>query len=194
VSLADASLSVANFVHTGEFRPHSRFTSTSADLVHIHVPAEHHAALRWHADAMSTATRAQLRLGTSGWTYASWKGTVYPAGVADRVRLEYYAANLFDTVELNAGYYRWPALTSFESWHRRLPHGFRMTVKAPKGLTHVGHLTALDEWLPHITPALDALGDRLGLFLVQLPPALQRDDALLDAFLTAMPSRFDIAV
>jgi len=137
VSLADASLSVANFVHTGEFRPHSRFTSTSADLVHIHVPAEHHAALRWHADAMSTATRAQLRLGTSGWTYASWKGTVYPAGVADRVRLEYYAANLFDTVELNAGYYRWPALTSFESWHRRLPDGFRITVKAPKGLTHV---------------------------------------------------------
>ena len=82
----------------------------------------------------------------------------------------------------------------WHSWHRRLPDGFRMTVKAPKGLTHVGHLTALDEWLPHITPALDALGDRLGLFLVQLPPALQRDDALLDAFLTAMPSRFDIAV
>ena len=112
VSRADASLSVANFVHTGEFRPHSRFTSTSADLVHIHVPAVRHAALRWHADAMSTATRAQLRLGTSGWTYASWKGTVYPAGVADRVRLEYYAANLFDTVELNAGYYRWPALNN----------------------------------------------------------------------------------
>ena len=88
------------------------------------------------------------------------------------MRLEYYAANLFDTVELNASYYRWPALTSFERWHRRLPDGFRMTVKAPKGLTHVGHLTALDEWLPHITPALDALGDRLGLFLVQLPPTL----------------------
>lgn len=110
------------------------------------------------------------------------------------MRLEYYAANLFDTVELNASYYRWPALTSFEGWHRRLPGGFRMTVKAPKGLTHVGRLTTLDDYLPRITPALDALGDRLGLFLVQLPPPLQRDDALLDAFLTAMPSRFDIAV
>ena len=86
---------------------------------------------------MSTATRAQLRLGTSGWTYASWKGTVYPAGVADRVRLEYYAANLFDTVALNASYYRWPSLTTFEDWRRRLPDGVRITVKAPKGLTHV---------------------------------------------------------
>lgn len=143
---------------------------------------------------MNDGARGDLRLGTSGWTYASWKGTVYPEGVGDRVRLEYYAEHLFDTVELNASYYRWPGLTTFEGWHRRLPDGFRMTVKAPKGLTHVGRLATLDEWLPRITPALDALGDRLGLFLAQLPPTLQRDDALLDAFLTAMPSRFDIAV
>ena len=67
--------------------------------------------------------------------------------------------------------------------------------------TTVPRLVQLDRYwhgeqpAAYLTPdARDALGDRLGLFLVQLPPTLQRDDALLDAFLTAMPSRFDIAV
>lgn len=49
---------------------------------------------------------SQVRIGTSGWTYDSWRGPVYPHGVPDSQRLEFYAGELFDTVELNASYYR----------------------------------------------------------------------------------------
>ena len=54
-------------------------------------------------------------------------------------RLARYAAD-FDTVELNASFYRWPRDTTFASWRQRLPAGFRMSVKAARGLTHARRL------------------------------------------------------
>jgi uncharacterized protein YecE (DUF72 family) len=60
---------------------------------------------------------------------------LYPPGAAARERLGHYV-NLFDTVELNSSFYRWPAPARFAGWRTRLPPGFAMSVKAPRGLTH----------------------------------------------------------
>ena len=136
----------------------------------------------------------RARIGTSGWVYDSWRGTVYPSGVPDARRLEYYVANLFDTVELNASFYRWPNVTSFRSWRRRLPDGFELTVKAPRTLTHAKRLYEPERWIGWMKERLDLLGDRLGVVLFQLPPDLQRDDARLDYFLGALPSEWKVAV
>jgi len=137
---------------------------------------------------------SQVRIGTSGWTYDSWRGTVYPAGVPDAQRLEFYAGELFDTVELNASYYRWPGDVQFRSWRRRLPPGFALTVKAPRGLTHAKRLYEPERWIARIRASLALLEDRLGVFLVQLPPGMPRDDARLDYFLGALPSWLPVAV
>ncbi|HYO85759.1 MAG TPA: DUF72 domain-containing protein [Dermatophilaceae bacterium] len=137
---------------------------------------------------------ARIRVGTSGWVYDSWRGPVYPPHVTDRTRLEYYAHNLFDTVELNASYYRWPPDSSFRSWRRRLPPGFELTVKAPRGLTHAKRLYAPERWVGIVERGLSILGDRLGLFLVQLPPGMPRDDARLDYFLGCLGSGVRVAV
>ncbi len=135
-----------------------------------------------------------VRIGTSGWTYDSWRGPVYPAGLPDAGRLEYYAANLFDTVELNASYYRWPPDSSFRSWRRRLPPGFAFTVKAPRGLTHARRLFEPERWIARMRTSLALLEDRLGVLLVQLPPGMPRDDARLDYFLGALPPGLPVAV
>ena len=69
------------------------------------------------------------RIGTSGWVYPHWRGVLYHE--ADQRRwLGTYTAE-FDTVELNASFYRWPPPARFASWRARLPEGFEMTVKAP---------------------------------------------------------------
>ena len=136
----------------------------------------------------------RARIGTSGWTYASWRGPVYPPDVPDRRRLEYYAEHLFDTVELNASYYRWPPPTSWASWARRLPAGFALAVKAPRFLTHAKRLRDPEEWLRRIAGDVGVLGDRLGPFLVQLPPTMERDDARLEHFLTQCPPPLRVAV
>lgn len=137
---------------------------------------------------------ARAFVGTSGWTYDSWQGLVYPQDVTGPARLAYYAAHLSDTVELNASYYRWPREATFTGWRRRLPDGFRMTVKAPRGLTHAKRLYAPERWLETIGKGLDRLGDRLGVFLVQLPPGMERDDERLDWFLRLVPSHWLVAV
>lgn len=136
---------------------------------------------------------ARVWIGTSGWTYASWWGRVYP-DMPDRDRLEHYAAHLFDTVELNASFYRWPPDSSFASWRRRLPDGFRLSVKAPRALSHARRLGEPQYWVGRIRAAAGILGDRLGVVLLQLPPSLVRDDGLLRAFLSAWPRALPLAV
>ncbi|QQS01958.1 MAG: DUF72 domain-containing protein [Austwickia sp.] len=125
-------------------------------------------------------------VGTSGWSYDHWSGVLYPPGLPPRDRLARYVES-FDTVELNASYYRWPGVPSFASWRRRLPDGFRMTVKAPRGLTHARKLAAPEAWVERILAGWVALDDRRGMLLVQLPPGLARDDDRLDHFLSLLP-------
>lgn len=136
---------------------------------------------------------ARAWIGTSGWTYESWWGRVYPS-MPDRDRLEHYAHHLFDTVELNASYYRWPSDATFDSWSNRLPPWFRMTVKAPRALSHARRLYAPEDWITRIRRSLRSLGDRLGVVLLQLPPGLARDDLRLRYFLEHWPGELPLAV
>lgn len=124
-------------------------------------------------------------IGTSGWSYDHWDDELYH-GCPPRKRLGVYTA-AFPSVELNASFYRWPRDASFTSWQERLPDGFRMSVKAPRALTHARKLFEPDYWAGRITAGWDRLHDKRGMLLVQLPPTLQRDDARLDYFLSQLP-------
>ncbi|MEZ2389561.1 DUF72 domain-containing protein [bacterium RCC_150] len=132
-------------------------------------------------------------VGTSGWSYDHWEHVLYPAGTPPRNRLEYYLRE-FDTVELNASFYRWPRDTSFASWRRRLPEGFVFSVKAPRGLTHGKRLFAPEVWVERIKAGWHELRDRRGILLVQLPPGMERDDARLAYFLGLIPPWMRVAV
>lgn len=134
-----------------------------------------------------------VHIGTSGWSYDHWENVLYPPGLPARDRMARYVAE-FSTVELNASFYRWPSETSFVSWNRRLPPGFAMSVKAPRGLTHAKKLYAPEVWLERISRCWHELGDKRAVLLVQLPPQLARDDARLDYFLAAVPPWIRVAV
>ncbi|MFE7631764.1 DUF72 domain-containing protein [Kocuria sp. NPDC057446] len=132
-------------------------------------------------------------IGTSGWSYEHWEHVLYPPGTPPSRRLEIYT-RAFSTVELNASFYRWPRDTTFAGWNRRLPEGFRMTVKAPRGLTHAKKLYAPEAWSRRIAGSWHELRDRRGVLLVQLPPGQARDDARLDWFLAGLPDWLPVAV
>jgi uncharacterized protein YecE (DUF72 family) len=134
-----------------------------------------------------------IHVGTSGWSYPHWEGTLYPPGLLPRQRLDHYVAR-FRTVELNASYYRWPSDAAFASWRRRLPDRFVLTVKAPRGLTHAKQLYGPERWLARISRGLARLGDRAGVLLVQLSPRFPVDHARLEGFLTRAPRELRVAV
>jgi uncharacterized protein YecE (DUF72 family) len=132
-------------------------------------------------------------VGTSGWSYDHWVGVLYPEGLAPVRRLETYIDH-FRTVELNASFYRWPAPRTFAGWRRRLPEGFRMAVKAPRGLTHGRRLYGPESWIDRISAGLHELRGRRGPLLVQLPPDMARDDGRLAYFLDRLPDWIEVAV
>jgi len=126
-----------------------------------------------------------LYTGTSGFSYASWKGTFYPSNLPGSRMLEYYSQRL-NGVELNGSFYRTPPESTLLSWAAGTGPAFRFCMKAHRGLTYsadgfdrVGLARIIGE---RMTP----LGDRLGPVLLQFPPARQRNIGLLDSLLGAI--------
>jgi uncharacterized protein YecE (DUF72 family) len=136
---------------------------------------------------------ATLHVGTSGWSYDHWENVLYPPGLPARDRLACYVGQ-FGTVELNASFYRWPKDDTFASWRRRLPEGFQLSVKAPRGLTHAKRLYGAEDWVKRIAACWHRLLDRRGVLLVQLHPQHQRDDHRLRYFLDLFPAWLRVAV
>ena len=108
-----------------------------------------------------------LSVGTSGWSYPSWRGGFYPEGLASEEFLGFYAQRL-PSVELNSTGYRLPSEEQFTRWAEAVPDGFRFAVKAPpRALRDFG---TLEE-------RVRRLGDRLGP--VRVVVSSPRDDGLL---------------
>jgi uncharacterized protein YecE (DUF72 family) len=134
-----------------------------------------------------------VHVGTSGWSYHHWEGVLYPPGTPVARRRDLYVAH-FDTVELNASFYRWPRLATFAGWRAALPEGFLFSVKAPRGLTHGRRLYAPEAWIERMALCWHELGDRRGVLLLQLAPSHVRDDARLRYLLQRLPSWMRVAV
>lgn len=134
-----------------------------------------------------------IRVGTSGWSYDHWCPELYPPGLPAGGRLDCYA-EAFSTAELNSSFYRWPGSAAFRRWRDRLPDGFRLSVKAPRGLTHARKLYEPETWLQRIRAGWHELGGKRAVLLVQLAPSQQRDDARLAYFLRQVPDWIRVAV
>lgn len=135
----------------------------------------------------------RVHIGTSGWSYDHWHGVLYPHGIPPWERLGYYVQQ-FGTVELNSSFYRWPTHAGFKSWQRRLPPGFLLSVKAPRGLTHAKCLYAPERWMARIRNCWHELGDKRAVLLVQLSPKFACDYDRLAYFLAQVPPWIRVSV
>ena len=129
-----------------------------------------------------------VRIGCSGWNYSHWRGLVYPEGLPASRWLEHYAT-LFDTVEVNATFYRLPKRDAVANWVEQSPDGFLFAIKASRYQTHIKRLRDLGE---HVVKLLDPLeplliSPKMGPLLWQLPENFRRDDERLAAALADFP-------
>jgi uncharacterized protein YecE (DUF72 family) len=132
-------------------------------------------------------------IGTSGWQYRDWRGTVYPPSIPLRSWLESYAGR-FATVESNNAFYRLPERRTFEAWAERTPDDFVMAVKVSRFLTHIKRLADPEEPVARFLDRVAGLGPKLGPVLVQLPPQLRADVGRLAATLDRFPADVRVAV
>ena len=129
------------------------------------------------------------RIGCSGWNYDSWRhGVFYPERCPARLWLEYYARH-FDTVEVNATFYRLPTVKAVQGWVDQTPDDFVLTIKMSRYVTHVKRLRELEPSLKLFYSRIEPLvrSPKFGPVLWQLPPTFKRDDARLAGALTQLP-------
>lgn len=122
-----------------------------------------------------------IRIGTSGWSYPHWKESFFPVNCPKSKWLEYYCEH-FDTVELNATFYRLPHLKTVENWYLRTPEPFIWSVKASKYITHTKRLKEPEKPLEKFFANLSGLKEKLGPVLFQLPPGLSFDEKRFQIF------------
>jgi uncharacterized protein YecE (DUF72 family) len=121
-------------------------------------------------------------VGTSGYNYPEWKGNFYPQKLPASKMLPYYAERLA-TVEINYTFYRTPNEKILAGWDRETPANFKLTLKAPKRITHIARLRNCADLTQYFLKTAATLGPKLGAILFQLPPYLRKDLAALDEFL-----------
>jgi uncharacterized protein YecE (DUF72 family) len=125
---------------------------------------------------------ARIWIGTSGWTYASWKGPFYPDDLPSRRYLEFYAHE-FPTTEVNYSFYHLPRPQTYAKWAGQVPDEFLFSVKASRLITHTKRLLDVPEaWRTFVGNAL-TLGNHLGPILLQFPPSFRKDGDRLSEFL-----------
>jgi uncharacterized protein YecE (DUF72 family) len=113
-----------------------------------------------------------IRIGCSGWSYTDWVGPFYPVQTKPENYLKLYS-QVFDTVEIDSTFYRVPSIEMVEHWYSSTPDGFMFCPKLPKRITHDLRLENAAPYLEHFTKRLCVLQDKLGPFIVQLPPSFK---------------------
>lgn len=126
-------------------------------------------------------------VGTSGYNYPEWKGSFYPEKIASPKMLAYYAERL-PTVEINYTFYRAPTPKILEGWAAQTPEHFKLTLKAPRRITHDQRLKDVAEPVARFFETARVLGSKLGAVLVQLPPYHRKDAPLLREFVATLPA------
>lgn len=127
-----------------------------------------------------------LRIGTSGWHYASWRGPFYPEKLKAKELLSFYVTR-FSPTELNNPFYRLPTEAAVAGWRDRTPDDFLFAWKASRYVTHMLRLKNAADGLAVMFGRALILGPKLGPVLFQLPPSLSADRERLAGFLAVLP-------
>jgi uncharacterized protein YecE (DUF72 family) len=128
-------------------------------------------------------------VGTSGFSYDGWRGIFYPPGLPRWLWLEFYARE-FRSVELNVTFYRTPRESTYRGWVAATDPGFSFVLKVPRLVSHIKRLADCRQELERFWSGAQLLGQKLAAVLLQTPPSLRFDAALLDGFLASLPAGF----
>src|SRR5512136_2512362 len=107
-----------------------------------------------------------IHVGTMGWSYDFWRGSLYPKETKPPKFLGYYSAQL-DTVEVNSTFYRVPRPQTMEEWKKQTGNSFTFSLKFPSIITHIKMLKGCQEETRVFLDRARILGNKLGPLLLQ---------------------------
>jgi uncharacterized protein YecE (DUF72 family) len=129
----------------------------------------------------------EIRVGTSGWAYPSWRGDFFPRGLVQRKELSYLAERV-SALEINGSFYALQRPSSYQRWRDATPDDFVFAVKGSRFITHLKRLRDVEQALARFfASGLEELGPKLGPVLWQLPATQVFDPALMADFYALLP-------
>ncbi|TFE68984.1 hypothetical protein A7Q09_06395 [Methylacidiphilum sp. Yel] len=132
-------------------------------------------------------------VGTSGWNYLDWKGSFYPEDLPQSKWFEYYCSQ-FEAVEVNATFYRFFPKSTYENWAKKTPPKFRFVLKVPRLISHLRLLNNVNDLILRFCNDSGVLGEKIGLYLLQLSPKFPLEPERLQIALEAFPDPTKVAV
>lgn len=119
-----------------------------------------------------------VSIGCAGWSIPKQFAAHFPESGS---HLERYASR-FNAVEINSSFYRSHLPMTYSRWAAATPAGFRFSVKLPREITHQRRLIDTESLIRQFLDETAALGEKLGVILIQLPPSLRFDPAIAEDF------------
>jgi uncharacterized protein YecE (DUF72 family) len=122
-------------------------------------------------------------------------GPFYPENTEPQEYLSLYSS-VFDCVEIDSTFYRAPSPTMVQQWYTNTPIGFVFAPKLPKRITHDQRLQDVSSYLTHFTRTLEQLKEKLGPFVIQLPPSfkLPKHERALTEFVAELNPKLRYAI
>jgi len=148
----------------------------------VRLPAMHYAS--------PTASPATPRIGTAGWSVASGEARLF---AGEGSHLQRYG-QILNAVEINTSFYRPHRRQTYERWAASVPSDFRFSVKMPRTITHEARLRDCQPLIDRFVDETAGLGEKLAVLLVQLPPSLAFDPAIVDTFLEQLRTHTGTAI
>jgi uncharacterized protein YecE (DUF72 family) len=137
----------------------------------------------------------KIRIGSCAWSFDDWRGTFYPLDLPESHWLAFYAGH-FPAVEVDSTFHAAPTEGTVRRWAEATPASFRFTCKLPRQITHICRLRDCAAELISFLRAIELLGPKLQVILIQLPPSLTPADGkhALRKFLVQLPRDFRFAI
>ena len=144
---------------------------------------------------MNLTDQQKIRIGSCAWSFDDWRGVFYPNELPESHWLEFYAGH-FPAVEVDSTFHAAPSEANLRRWAETTPASFRFTCKVPRQITHICRLRDCDAELSSFLRAIELLGPKLQVILIQLPPSLTPADGkhALRKFLAQLPRDFRFAI
>lgn len=128
-----------------------------------------------------------IRVGIGGWTFAPWRGTFFPKGLAHKDELR-HASRALTTIEVNGTFYRTQSPASFAKWREETPDGFVFALKGHRFVTNRKVLAEAGDGVRHfLESGILELGDKLGPINWQLAGTKRFEPDDIEAFLALLP-------
>lgn len=138
--------------------------------------------------------KPQVYVGCAKWGRKDWVGKIYPKGTKESDFLSLYAKN-FNSIELNATFYKIPSVKQAEEWKSKVGEDFLFIPKISNSISHIHRLKNTSERMEYFLKGIAGFGQNLGPVFLMLHPGMgPKSLDTIEAFLQAIPREIRVFV